>query len=73
MDDMTPMYAEAPVLIPKGNLNPDIPGTYGWYQKLIGKKGTVYTSKGYKEGYSGSPGNFGSVPAQNLTIHDYGK
>jgi hypothetical protein len=71
MDDMTPIFAGAPVLIPQGNMK-DIPGTYGWYQKLMNKKGTVYTSKGYKEGYN-CYGNFGSGPSQNFTVHDYGK
>lgn len=36
MEDMNPIYANAPVLIPKGNMS-DNPGSYGGMMKAMNK------------------------------------
>ena len=37
-DAMKPKDGECPVLIPQGNMNTEVPGTYGWMKKELNKK-----------------------------------
>lgn len=57
-DQMKPIDAGAPVLIPQGNMN-DIPGTFGWMQKEYNRrKGKKSKSNSFKYGYGGQTSGF---------------
>jgi len=55
-DDMTPMNVDAPVMIPKGNLDVNTPGSFGYMRKALddARKNTGFkaqTSYGFTCGY----------------------
>lgn len=62
-DGMKPVDGGAPVMIPKGNMNADIPGTYGNIQKMMSNKrkrskNGISSIPNYKYGYGGACSEF---------------
>lgn len=62
-NEMTPVFADAPVLIPTGNMRDDIPGTYGWYQKELAKnkkrpKNYISSIPNFKTGFMSQVGTY---------------
>lgn len=73
--DMNPVDGGAPVMIPKGNMNPNIPGTYGYMQNIIKKgkkrtKNTISSIPNYKYGYGGSSAGYFTAINGTMSIPD---
>ena len=74
-DAMKPKDGECLVLIPQGNMNTEVPGTYGWMKKELNKKkkrssNTISSIPNFKYGYGGSGGGYFSAIDGTMTLPD---